>query len=325
MANNNNSLIMNAIRLWFRSVAQVMFQANAWCGVLLLAGIFWGAYSAGTPEVAWGAVVGTTVAILTGCLLGYPRDEATQGLWGFNGILVGCALMTFLGSTPLGWAALVVCAAMTTWVRVGLNRLGEPLGVSSYTFPFVLSTWIFLAAARMLGGIDIVALAHPMLPSSFVHTHLSHDSLPTLLEFCQWTLRGVSQVFLIDSWLTGALFVVGLAIARPAAALWAVVGSAGGAAVALLFGAPTEAIAHGMYGFSPVLTAIALGTLAPTRAPLRRAVWALVGIVGTVFVQASMNELLAPVGLPSLTAPFCIATWLFMLPIANNHKPTKKD
>jgi urea transporter len=27
-----------------------------------------------------------------------------------------------------------------------------------------------------------------------------------------------------------------------------------------------------------------------------------------------MNTLLAPWGLPTLTAPFCIATWLFLLP-----------
>lgn len=28
-----------------------------------------------------------------------------------------------------------------------------------------------------------------------------------------------------------------------------------------------------------------------------------------------MNVWLSPVGIPSLTAPFCIATWLFLLPL----------
>lgn len=303
------------IKTFFSSVAQVMFQGNVPCGILFIVGIFWGAYSAGTPAVAWGALVGTAVSILTGYLLGYPHNDGEQGLWGFNGVLVGCALMTFLGSTPLGWAALVVCSAMTTWVRTALNRLGEPLGVSSYTFPFVMSTWIFLAAARMLGGIDVVALSHPMLPASFVH--LTHSAAPTFIEFVEWTLRGISQVFLIDSWITGVLFLAGLLIASPLSALWAVIGSAGGAALALLFGAPTEAIAHGMYGFSPTLTAIALGAIF-LRPSFRTIIWALVGIVGTFFVQASMNVLLAPVGLPSLTAPFCIATWLFILPTFKN-------
>jgi urea transporter len=39
------------------------------------------------------------------------------------------------------------------------------------------------------------------------------------------------------------------------------------------------------------------------------------GIVCTVFVQAAMDALLLPFGIPSLTAPFCIATWLFLLPM----------
>ncbi|MDE6160360.1 MAG: urea transporter, partial [Muribaculaceae bacterium] len=34
-----------------------------------------------------------------------------------------------------------------------------------------------------------------------------------------------------------------------------------------------------------------------------------------VFIQAAMNALMAPLGLASLTAPFCIGTWLFMLPL----------
>ena len=49
---------MKHIKTYFRSIAQVMFQGNVPCGILFLVGIFWGAYSAGTPAVAWGAVVG---------------------------------------------------------------------------------------------------------------------------------------------------------------------------------------------------------------------------------------------------------------------------
>lgn len=40
----------------------------------------------------------------------------------------------------------------------------------------------------------------------------------------------------------------------------------------------------------------------------------MLGIAVTLFVQAGMNILLAPFGLATLTAPFCIATWLFLLP-----------
>lgn len=310
---------MYYVKAWLRSAAQVMFQRSALCGVLFVAGIVAGAIHSGSTAPMWGAVVGLTTALITARILGYAKSEIADGLWGFNGILVGCALMTFLAPTLYGWCAVVLCSAMTTWVKRGLDRVGAPLGVGSLTFPFVLCTWIFLASSRMLAALDPVALAHPMLPESFLHiaTHLpNHISVGELVV---WTLRGISQIFLIDSWLTGLLFVVGLAVASPMAALWAVVGSAVGTCGALLLGAPATAIAHGMYGFSPALTALALGVALLPRSP-RGALWALVGTVGTVFVQASMNVLLAPVGLPTLTAPFCLTTWLFMLPIFKNQQ-----
>ena len=94
--------------------------------------------------------------------------------------------------------------------------------------------------------------------------------------------------------------------------------------VAILFETSGADVAGGLYGFSPVLTAIALGTVfyKPGR---RSAVWALLGIVTTVFVQAGMNVMLAPLGIPTLTAPFCLTTWLFLLPLIRFDQTERPD
>jgi urea transporter len=62
-----------------------------------------------------------------------------------------------------------------------------------------------------------------------------------------------------------------------------------------------------------VLTAIALGTVF-YRPSWRVTFYALLGIVFTVVVQGALNVLLTPVGIPTFTAPFVFATWLFLLP-----------
>ena len=111
------------IGVLLRGAGQVMFQNNAWTGLFFLAGIFYGAVSGGTPLVAWGALLGLVVSTMTGYLLGLPETDGNQGLWGFNGILVGCAFPTFLGNTLYVWLALVLCAALTTWVRAGFNNI----------------------------------------------------------------------------------------------------------------------------------------------------------------------------------------------------------
>lgn len=297
------------LKILLRGSGQVMFQGNAWTGLLFLLGIFWGAYSSHTPAVAWGALLGLMVSTATGYILNLPDEDGREGLWGFNGILVGCAFPTFLGNTIWMWLSLALCSALTVWMREGLNNVMKPWKVNSFTFPFVVSTWLFLLAARAMHGLDATHLATPMLPE-----HLTTGGVLYLDQAAEYWLRGVSQVFLIDSWVTGIFFLVGLLIASRWAALWAAIGSVLAIITASVLSASGHSIAQGLYGFSAVLTAIALATVF-YRPCWRSALWALIGIIITVVAQAAMNVMFEPLGLATLTAPFCITTWAFLLPM----------
>lgn len=301
--------VFGYIKVLLRGAGQVMFQCSAWAGLFFVAGIFWGAYQAGTPAVAWGSMLGLMVSTATGYILNLPYEEGRQGLWGFNGILVGCAFPTFLGNTLWMWLSLAICAALTVWVRQGLNNVMKQWKINSFTFPFVASTWLFLLAARAMYGLDASHMATPILPD-----HLTTGGSLYVEQAAVYWLRGVSQVFLIDSWVTGMLFIIGLLIASRWAALWAAIGSAVAIVVASAFSVSGYDIAHGLYGFSAVLTAIALATVF-YRPGWRSALWATMGVVITVVSQAAMNVMLDPFGLSSLTAPFCITTWVFLLPL----------
>lgn len=311
----NDTTRINAIvwrdfpRTVLRGVGQVMFQDSAWTGLLFLIGIFWGAYAEGLGVVAWGAVVGVIVSTVAGYCLNLSDDNGAQGLWGFNGVLVGCAFPTFMGNTVWMWIALILCAAMTTWVRTALNRVFAPFGTSSFTFPFVLCTWFFLLAARYMHGMPPV---YESVPAMAVETvgHLDMD-IPHLAVY--W-LKGVSQVFLINNWVTGIFFLAGLAASSWRSALWAAIASAVSLLVIIAWRGPAADVADGLYGFSAVLTGIALGATFCQSANWRTWVWALLGIVATVFIQAGMNAAFAPIGLATLTGPFCIGTWLFLIP-----------
>lgn len=292
-------------KILMRGAAQVMFQRSVWTGVLFMVGIFWGAYSGGNSSVAWGALLGLVVSTATGFILDMDAEQGVEGLWGFNGILVGCAFPTFMQANVWMWLALALCAAFTTWAREGLNKIMQQWKINSFTFPFVLCTWLFLLSALQMQQLD----THHHI-SAHHHT-LHHLDLVAAIE-C-W-LRGVSQVFLIDSWLTGAILLIALAIGNCRAAIWGAIGSALSSATALVMGAPTHEVAQGLYGFSATLTAIALATVF-YRPGWRSALWATLGILITSFVQAAMNSALAPVGIPTLTWPFCLTTWLFLLPM----------
>ena len=70
---------------------------------------------------------------------------------------------------------------------------------------------------------------------------------------------------------------------------------------------------NGMYAFSAVLTAIALGSTF-NKPSWRVLIYTLIGVIFTVFVQGALNTLLTPVGIPTLTMPFVLASWLFLVP-----------
>ena len=302
-------------RTTLRGVGQVMFQDNMWTGILFLCGIFWGAYMEHFHLVAWGCLVGVLSSTLAGYILKLPDGKGAQGLWGFNGALVGCAFPTFLGETWAMWISLVFCAAMSTWVRSALDNVMGRWGVSSLTFPFVISTYIFLLAARYFYGMPPTNLSSPELltllsPEQAVQHQAINMHFGDLVLY--W-LRGISQVFLINSWVTGIFFLAALAVSSIRAAIWAAIASALSLFIALCWHGPGQAISEGLYGFSAVLTGIALGATF-CNFSWRAAIWCVLGIIATVFVQAAMNAFFSPMGLPTLTGPFCITTWFFLFP-----------
>lgn len=63
-----------------------------------------------------------------------------------------------------------------------------------------------------------------------------------------------------------------------------------------------------------MLTGIAIGSVFYKTTNWKIAALTVLAIVITVFVQAAMNAFFKPWGLATLTGPFCITTWLFLLP-----------
>ena len=72
-----------------RGIGQVMFQNNALSGGLMLLGIAFNSW-----QLAVLSVLGTVVSTLTASLSGYDKEDIRNGLYGFNGTLVGIAIGT---------------------------------------------------------------------------------------------------------------------------------------------------------------------------------------------------------------------------------------
>ena len=304
------SRVMRFIDINLRGVGQVMFQDNPLSGALFIAAIAWGSFAAGVPQVLFGGLLGVVAATRTAQWLRVDRASLHAGLYGFNGVLVGLALATFIAPGLLLWGYVVLGAAVSVVAMEATARVCKSWDMPALTFPFVLVTWLLLLATYGFAGLSGTALPTAGVVEPF--TSMAATRLDASL-FVQATLLSISQVFLKGSAIAALLFLAGLAVNSIAAAVAAAAGAIVAVITAHALGAESDLITGGLLGFSPVLTAVALGTVF-NQPGLRVAIYAALGTVFTVVAQSAFNVALTPLAIPALTGPFVLVTWMFLLP-----------
>lgn len=286
-----------------RGIGQVMLQNNSYTGLLFLAGIFFNSLLFGIA-VLLGTVVGTAAAML----LRADRELIRTGGFGFNGGLVGIALLYFLQPNLLTWGCVAFAAACSTIVTAALLRILRTWGIPALTAPFVLTSLCFFLATARFGRLEVTHL----LPAAGLPKAVTVEGVVTMSTVTEGLFKGIAQVFFQDNWITGILFAIGLFLASRWAGVAALAGSLVGVLVAWGMGAAEPAIRAGAFGFNSVLVAIALGSalLRPGKAAMA---CALLATIATPIVYAAVSAAFEPLGVPALTLPFVLVTWLFLL------------
>jgi len=311
-----------------RGVGQVMFQNNPIAGLLFLVGIF-----INSSEYGLSALLGLVVATLAAYLLGADRPLIRNGLFGFNGVLTGIALSVFLQWNWHLAVYIVLGAIVSTIVMVGLAKLLITWDIAPLTAPFVLTAWLLLFALYQFGQLHPTKLIGPMAvhPGAAIQTDLQEAAGDaravgiTAASLANALFRGFGEVFLQDNLWTGVVFAIAILVSSRVCFGFALLGSALGGLTALVLGGDGVTIYHGLYGFNAVLTAIALGGRPDGLACPRRflvpnwwsTIYAFIGAIFSAIVFAAIAVALSPLGMPALTAPFVLTTWVFLVPTAD--------
>ena len=290
-----------------RGAGQVLFQNNPLTGALFLTALGWGAFVGRTPHVAIGGLSALVAATATALCLGADKTPLRQGLYGYNSLLTGLALSYFLGPGVNVWVYTVLGGVVSAIAMLGPVSAIKPWSVPAHTYPFILTTWIFLLATHGFSiPLDVALPRTEILPPAMSDPMRASDFVPGVLH-------SISQVYFKDNAASAALLVAGLAVNSYAAAGFAVAGAILAVATAHVFGIESELITSGLQGFSPVLTATALGS-AFYRPSVRVAVFAALGTIAAVIAQSALHAVLSPMALPPLSAPFDLVAWIFFIP-----------
>ena len=300
----------NFLTTCLKGAGQVFFMENSLTGLLFFIAIGYASYATGVWATTIGAVIGVVVATLTAKALEYDEASIHSGMFGFNGILVGVALPTFIAASPQLWLYIVVGAAVSAVVTATFTAtLTKSWGIPGSTGPFVLTAWLLLAGAYSFGALRVVGET-PKLASDYL---LGTTTIPAAMELVDIFFRNIGQVYLLGDTISGVIILAGIFIASRPAGIAAMAGSAIAIIMAILMRADPATVSQGLYGFSPVLTAIAVGVIFMNTSG-KVVLYAGVATIMTVFVQGAFDAFMAPSGLPSFTAPYVLTMYLFIAP-----------
>lgn len=126
------------------NVSQVVLIDNLWSGALILLGLFVAGWRVGCA-----ALMGSGLGTLVAWIMGESVSEIGNGLAGYSGVLTAIALScTFLVSTKGSWLYALPWVAVTAIVTVLMHNLG----LDTYTWPYILTTWVALVFAFYIKG-----------------------------------------------------------------------------------------------------------------------------------------------------------------------------
>ncbi|AOJ16092.1 urea transporter [Burkholderia vietnamiensis] len=265
-----------ALRILLRSIGQIVLQANAFTGAMLIA-----ALALTDLRLAGAALVGAAVANLTAALSGAAHCDVEQGRHGFNGALAALAAVSF---APAPLAALALAPSAALGAALVQRALRTPLAKwrqCPYSVPYIAATALWM---------PLVAVQHPI--DAATSATLTPASIAGALS------SGIAQTTFAQGAWPAALIVAGIATASRRAAAFALGGAIVSSALLAAFGASGAAFDAGQLGVNGALAALALMSRGTRTALVAAALAAL------------LQWLAMRAGLVALTAPFALASWI---------------
>ncbi|KAL7505621.1 hypothetical protein ACHAXN_004476, partial [Cyclotella atomus] len=283
------------------SIGQVIFLNSQKSGNIILASL-----ALADPTLAAFAAIGAVTSVSTSNLLGLDNSSIANGLQGYNGALIGCASSVFMSSLPFVVLGTVAGAFATPVVSASLKNVTS---IPQWTWSFNLVMLTGLMRSRpLLNGesSEGAAESSDMTIESVIVEHST-----SLMDVLVSPLTSISQIFVVNSPLSGLGILAATSLYSPALSLHALGGATTGCLVGLLLG-DVEGVTAGLWGYNSALTSMAIGTFYVDS--MKSRFLSAGAAAGTAVLFGGMSTVAGAYGIPCLTLPFCsVATTCYLL------------
>ena len=256
-----------------------MLQPSPFVGAAFLVGAFWNSYM-----LALFGIVGCLAGTLMALACKYPQKECFDGVYGFNGALVGLGVGYYYSVFPPLLVPVVLGGMVTTLIMHKMMRMG----FRPFTFPFVVVTWSIVLILSQTGWAASSAWS---------------TSDPSAIGVLESLSRGYGQVLFQENVITGLIFISAILIRDWIQGLYATMATALGVVCGYLAELPIDAINLGLFGYSGVLCGILFAG---------RTGRDFISAVTAILFSIAIVRLAHNIGIPPFTFPFVLASWLVL-------------
>ncbi|NJI12638.1 urea transporter [Staphylococcus agnetis] len=296
------------LQSFLKNISQVVLLENVWTGLLILIALWIGDWKVGLA-----AMIGSAISLVTAPWFGYTREEIHAGLAGFNSVLVAIGLTIFMVMT---WQTVMVCL-IATIIAMPLAKSMQTVlrryQLPELTTPFVLVTWMVLLMNQQFAFLKSTVKVLPLKHTATID--VTQPLHPVIAFF-----NSMSQIFLVENVVSGILIIIAFFIASRWTGFFVIIANVLSMLFVYVLGTDAIAFSHGLLGYNIILTVIAVAVTFRSLTRYHRYLILVLVIVLTPMIYGATATLLEPFGIPILTLPFIIVTWILLL--AGQNQPT---
>lgn len=305
------------------SYSQIFFSLDKGFSVIMIAVSFFD---------FWAGLSGLLAVLISNSLaylIGFNRQNISQGLYGFNSLLVGLGMGVFYEPSIAFFTILFVASLFTLLVTIMMEGVLGKYGLSYLSLPFLIALWVFVLATRSFTELEISQRGIYRLNEMY---QLGGDELVKSYEWfgaLNWPkaivmyFKSLGAIFFQYDLFAGILLAIGLLLYSRIGFLLSVFGFACAYLFYQFIGANISELSYGYIGFNFILTAIAVGGFFMV-ASSYSFLWVILLTPVISVLITSTSALLSVYQLSVYSLPFNAVVLLFLYVIKFRHVSKEK-
>lgn len=316
----NTKLLYEGI---LNSYSQVFFSKNKLFGIILIIITFFDLLA------GLSGLLAVIITYLAGRGIGFHKTRVSEGIYGFNSLLVGLGLGIYFEPGIPFFFVLFLASLFTLFLSVSMEGIIGKYAIPYLSLPFIISIWLIALATSQFEALGISQRGIYTLNDLYVigdktlvnvYTWWNDIGIPSSLRVYFFSL---GAIFFQYNLLSGIIIAFGLLYYSRIGFSLSLLGFYSAYVFYTIIGANISEANYSYIGFNYILTAIALGGffIIPSKWSY---FWTIILIPMVAIITISLSIIFSTFNLPIYSLPFNIVVLLFLYVLKFRTKSTKR-